>query len=79
MTLWCSFQQSVILSGTLTYTVNFSKTVNFSQTVNFSKSVTVTVNFSKTKRRKAILRDKGNSGLLNFGVDEILVSHLTQT
>jgi hypothetical protein len=35
--------------------------------------------FSKTWRRKAILWGKGNSGLSYYGIDEIPVSHLTET
>ncbi len=35
--------------------------------------------FSKTWRRKAILRGKGDSGLSYSGIDEIPVSHLTET
>jgi hypothetical protein len=35
--------------------------------------------FSKTWRRKAILRGKGDSRLSYSGIDEISVSHLTET
>jgi hypothetical protein len=35
--------------------------------------------FSKTWRRKAILRGKGNSELSYSGIDEIPVSQLTET
>jgi hypothetical protein len=35
--------------------------------------------FSKTWRRKAILRGKGDSGLSYSGLDEIPVCHLTET
>jgi hypothetical protein len=35
--------------------------------------------FSKTWRRKAIKWGKGDSGLSNSGIDEIPVSHLTET
>jgi hypothetical protein len=35
--------------------------------------------FSKTWRRKAILGGKGDSALLYFGIDEIPVSHFTET
>jgi hypothetical protein len=37
------------------------------------------VNFLKLRRRKTILQSKGDSELLYSGIDEILVSHLTQT
>jgi hypothetical protein len=59
------FQQPAILSVTLTLTFH-SLSIPQSQ-------------FSKTLQRKAILRDKGNSGLLYSGIDEIPVSHLTET
>jgi hypothetical protein len=35
--------------------------------------------FSKAWWHKAILRGKGDNGLLYSGIDEILVSHLTET
>jgi hypothetical protein len=35
--------------------------------------------FSKTWQRKAILRGKGDSGLSYSGIDELPVSHLTET
>jgi hypothetical protein len=59
------FQQSAILSVTLTLTF---------RNLSIPKS-----QFSKTWRRKAILRRKGDKGLLYSGIDEIPVSHLTKT
>jgi hypothetical protein len=59
------FQQSAILSVTLTLTFH-SLSVLESQ-------------FSKTWRHKAILRGKGDSGLLYSGIDGIRVSHHTET
>jgi hypothetical protein len=44
--------------------------IDFPQSVNSGKSIW---------RRKAILRSKGDSGLSFSGMDEIPVSHLTQT
>jgi hypothetical protein len=35
--------------------------------------------FSKTCRRNAILRGKGDSGFSYSGIDEIPISHLTET
>jgi hypothetical protein len=65
VTLRRSFQQSAILSMTLTLTFR-SLSIAESQ-------------FSKVWRHKAILRDKGNSGLLCSRIDKIPVSHLTET
>jgi hypothetical protein len=44
--------------------------IDFPQSVNSRKSI---------QRRKAILWSKGDSGLSYSGIDEIPVSHLTQT
>jgi hypothetical protein len=44
--------------------------IDFPQSANFGKSIFY---------NKAILRSKGDSGLLYSGIDEIPVSHLTQT
>ncbi len=59
------FQQPAVLSVTLTLTFR-SLSIPESQ-------------FSKTWRRKAILRGKGKSGSSYSGIDEIPVSHLTET
>ncbi len=59
------FQQSATLSVTLTLTFH-SLSIPESQ-------------FSKTWRRKAILPGKGDCGLSYSGIDEIQVSHLTET
>jgi hypothetical protein len=63
--LRCSFQQSPILSVTLTLTFS-SLSVPDSQ-------------LSKAQWHKAILWDKGCRGLSYSGIDEIPVSHLTET
>jgi hypothetical protein len=47
--------------------------IDFPQSVNSGKSI------SETLRRKAILRGKGYSGLSYSGIDEIPVSHHTET
>jgi hypothetical protein len=60
-----SFQQPAILSVTLTLT--------------FRNQSIPECQFSKTWWRKAIFRAKGNSGLSYSRIDEILVSHLTET
>ncbi len=60
-----TFQQSATLSVTLT-SIFRSLSIPESQ-------------FSKTWRRKAILPGKGDSGLSYSGIDEIQVSHLTET
>jgi hypothetical protein len=65
VTLRRSFQQSAILSLTLTLTF---------RSLSFPES-----QFSKTWQRKAILRGKGGSGLLYSGIDEFQASHLTET
>jgi hypothetical protein len=59
------FQQSTILSVTLKLTFR-SLSIPESQ-------------FSSTWRRKAILGGKGDGGLSYSGIDEIPVSHLTET
>jgi hypothetical protein len=60
-----SFQQSAILSVTLVLT--------------FRSLAILESQFSKTWRCKAILRGKSDSGLSYSGIDEIPVSHLTET
>jgi hypothetical protein len=65
VTLRRSFQQSAMLSVTLTLTYH-SLLIPESQ-------------FSKTWQLKAILRGKGDSGLSYSGIDEIPVSQLTET
>jgi hypothetical protein len=62
--LWGSFQQSAILSVTLTLTFR-SLSIPESQ-------------FSKTWRRKAILRGKGDSRLWYSVIDEIQLIHFTE-
>jgi hypothetical protein len=62
--LWRSFQQSAILSVTLTLAFR-SLSIPESQ-------------FSKTWRPKAILRGKGDGRFSYSGMDEIPVSHLTE-
>jgi hypothetical protein len=59
VTLWRYFQQSPILSWTLTLTFR-SLSIPESQ-------------FSEILRGKAILRSKGNGGLSYSGIDEILL------
>jgi hypothetical protein len=61
------FQQSALLSVALTLSI---------QSVNLSIPKS---QFSKTCRRKAILRCKGDTGLSYSRIDEIPVSHLTET
>ncbi len=65
VTLRRYFQQSAILSVTLTLTFH-SLSIPESQ-------------FSEIYWRKAILRSKGDSGLSYYGIHAIPVSHLTQT
>jgi hypothetical protein len=48
-------------------------------TLTFCSLPTLEIQFVKTWQCKAILRGKGNSGLLYSGIDEILVSHLPVT
>jgi hypothetical protein len=58
------------LFSTVRYTL-IDTNIDFPQSVNSGKS--------KTWRRKAILQGKGDSGLSYSRIDEILVSHLTET
>jgi hypothetical protein len=59
------FQQSARLSVTLTLAL---------QSLSIPES-----QFSKSQQRKAILQGKGDSGFSYCGIDEITVSHLTET
>ncbi len=62
--LWCYFQQSAILSVTLTLT--------------FRSLPVLESKFSKSWWLKAIVLVKSNGGLLYSGIDEIPVSHIPE-
>jgi hypothetical protein len=69
------------LSGESDATVLFTQSAipSVALTLTFRSLSIPESQFSKTWRHKAILRGNGNSGLSYSGIDEIPVSHLTET